>query len=481
MGPEQPKDSNNSELNISRGWRTVDEEIGALNEFFSGKSVDFYARYGNAGLSEKEEEMAGRLGVDKTLLYNSGMSAITSVLENLKLASGDVLLYSPYVYGQTKTYIENLRNLGIKCISVDPGDTAGVQEAIEQHCPRALFFETTGNDPKMPVLDTSLLYRLVEEKNKKYQPKTLSEAFQERFMRIPWIRGWVAAQAKEPGKTEEGALSALVEVFERARTRIAADKSIAGIKGLVDDLRKMGLSNSIYRAELSELIMIIQRAWDTSRQKSLTIILDNTISTESVKDMGSELKSIPKDVPVIVVESGTKFMAQDQVSLGVVYSNKSEIMQELETWRAVDGGYLPPSAAERLPDLSKEEFDKRNRNIISNAKRLAEAFAKVAGKEDILSVSHPNLPGHRNYDYVSKNMPNGSVAVFYVECAKPAVEVCHKLEQIGLAGLVEYGGSFAFEKTRLGVFDPKGNGLRIAGGNEGPEDIEKICRIIESL
>ena len=70
MGPEKLQNINKPDLSISRGFETVDEEVGALNEFFSGKAVDFYARYGNAGLKAKEEEMANRLGVDNVLLYN---------------------------------------------------------------------------------------------------------------------------------------------------------------------------------------------------------------------------------------------------------------------------------------------------------------------------------------------------------------------------------------------------------------------------
>jgi len=195
--------------------------------------------------------------------------------------------------------------------------------------------------------------------------------------------------------------------------------------------------------------------------------------------MGAEIKTTK--APVIVVDSGTKFMAKDMATVGIVYTNNKDIMTGLYNWRAVDGGYLPRPSVERLPQVSKEEFDQRNRNIIANGKRLAEAFAKVVGRGDIISVSHPNLPGHPNYDYVNKNMPNGSVAVFYIECAKPAIEVCRKLEKMGLLGKIEYGGSFAFEKTRFGVFEAEGKTLRIAAGNESSEELEAICKIIESL
>jgi cystathionine beta-lyase/cystathionine gamma-synthase len=478
MGPEQLKNSNNSELNISRGWERVDEEIAMLNKFFDGESVDFYARYGNAGLKAKEEEMAERLGVDNVLLYNSGMSVITSVIENLKLASGDVLLYSPYIYGQTKTYIENLRNFGVRCIAVDPGKTEELQQLIEEHHPRAIFAETMANNSEMQALDTQALFEKAEEMNNKFKPKTFDEALAERLAKTPWIDGWIDMMAHDPN-SRESLLKALVGFFKEAQERIADNKSVMGIKGLVDNLKEAGIGVDKY--DLSQLVMIIQRAWDASRQKPLTLVLDNTIPTESVKDMGTELKSAPKNVPVIVVDSGTKFMAEDRATLGIAYSNDPKLMRELEAWRAVDGGYLPPASVEQLPNLTKEEFDKRNRNVVANAKRLAESFASVVGHGDIATVSHPNLPGHRSYDYVDKNMPNGSVAVFYIECAKPAIEVCHKLEQMGIVGKIEYGGSFAFEKTRFGVFDPNGKSLRIAAGNESPEQLEEICKIIESL
>jgi|GEM_PF-2330063 len=497
---------------VSKAFQTVDESMEALGAFFAGKSPNFYDRYDNAELAQAEREMAKRLGTDKVLLYNSGMSAISSVLENLNLASGDVLLYSPYVYDESRMYIENLRNLGIRCIEMDPGDTQGLQKLIEQHHPRAIYAETMANNPKMQALDTQTLFKTAEEMNAKFKPKTFDEAIKERLVKTPWINDWVgklAASAEDDkidrktiwGKIDavltaiahwqgmttapnfhmdqKALLNKLTQFFGEARERITEDKAVMGIKGLVDDLK--GMDFPVGRNKLSELVLIIERAWDVSRQKPMTIILDNTIPTETIKDMGADIKKTK--APVIIVDSGTKFMAKDKATMGIVYTNDKKIMEGLYNWRAVDGGYLPRPSVERIPNVSKEEFDARNKNIMANGKKLAEAFASVVGRGDIASVSHPNLPGHPSYEYVSQHMPNGSVAVFYVECAKPAAEVCRKLEKLGLAGKIEYGGSFAFEKTRFGVFDPSGKStsLRIAAGNESPADIEAICKIIESL
>jgi cystathionine beta-lyase/cystathionine gamma-synthase len=478
MRPENRQESPKQET-VSRAFQTVDESLGALSDFFSGKPTNFYDRYDNKELVTAEQEMAQRLGTDKVLLYNSGMSAITSALENLNLVAGDVLLYSPYVYGQTRTYIENLRNLGIRCIEIDPGKTEELQELIKEHHPRAVFSETMANDPKMQALDTQALFKTAEDMNAKFKPKTMDEALEERLMRTSWISDWVKDQAMVPitPEYEHKVLGHLIPLFKKAQERIAKDQAIAGIKGLVDDLKKKQLD--ITSSNLSELVQIIQRSWDASRQKPLTLILDNTIPTESIKDMGAEIKTTK--APVIIVDSGTKFMAKDMVTVGIVYTNDKDTMTGLYNWRAVDGGYLPRPSVEKIPNVSKEEFDARNRNIIANSKRLAKAFASVVGHGDIVSVSHPNLPGHPNYDYVNKNMPNGSVAVFYIECAKPAAEICRKLETMGITGKIEYGGSFAFEKTRFGVFEAEGKTLRVAAGNESPKQLEEICKIIESL
>jgi len=476
MGPEQSGFRPKQET-VSRAFTTVDESVDALKAFYRGEPTNYYDRYDNKELVEAERAMAKRLGTDKVLLYNSGMSATTSVLENLNLTAGDVLLYSPYAYEESKLYIENLRNLGIRCIEIDPGDTEKLQKLIKEHHPRAVFAETMANDPKMQALDTEALFKIAEEMNVKFKPKTMDEALAERLMKTPLIRKYVEVQAQLVEGDESAVLTPLIPMFKKAQELIMADKSVAGIKGLVDNLKKAGIP--VEASDLSELVQIIQRSWDVSRQKPLTLILDNTIPTESIKGMGAEIKTTK--APVIVVDSGTKFMAKDMATVGIVYTNNKDIMTGLYNWRAVDGGYLPRPSVERLPQVSKEEFDKRNRNIIANGKRLAEAFAKVVGRGDIISVSHPNLPGHPNYDYVNKNMPNGSVAVFYIECAKPAIEVCRKLEKMGLLGKIEYGGSFAFEKTRFGVFEAEGKTLRIAAGNESSEELEAICKIIESL
>jgi len=74
-------------------------------------------------------------------------------------------------------------------------------------------------------------------------------------------------------------------------------------------------------------------------------------------------------------------------------------------------------------------------------------------------------------------MPEGGTAVFYLVC-EDAWKVAKKLQD-KLGKRIEFGASFAFEKTRVGVFND--NLLRIAGGNESPEEIQEMLEAIESI
>ena len=183
----------------------------------------------------------------------------------------------------------------------------------------------------------------------------------------------------------------------------------------------------------------------------------------------------------MVADSGTKFFAEDKATLGVVYANNKDSMAQLETERQITGGYLTKNAEADLPHKTKEEFDERNKRILENTKVLAEAMEKLVGKAGIEAVVHPNLPDHPNFQYANEKMPDGASGLFYVYCEN-AWETAKKMEEKGLSGLVEYGGSFGFEKTRFAIFGGEGEKiLRIAGGNESPEELLKILEVIEKL
>jgi len=447
---------------IAGTYRTFKEWEEAFRKFEEGEPVRGYDRYSYPELVKREKEVAELINVEKVLLYNSGMTAISEVLESLYLTKNDVLLYSPSVYGETKNLMEDFKKRGVICIPINPGKIEEVEKAIEEFQPKAIFVETVGNAPDMPVVNLDLLFKKVEETNKLYQEKLkLSDILKKMIERKFKLK-------------DEGEINSLVEDFTEVVKEINRLHSYMPLRKLVRELEEKKIIKE-RRWALLELKSILDTAWLIKREKPLTLILDNTIPTETGLDLPKKIKQTK--APVLVVDSGTKFFALNLGTMGLVYSNSPEKMAELYVQRMRRGGYLPRAVEALLPERKKEEFEIRNKRILKNTKLLAEAFSKIVGKIGIIAVSHPNLPTHPNYEYTKKNMPEGSTGVFYIFC-KNAWET-GKILDSKLKGLVEYGGSFAFEKTRIGIFGD--DIIRIAGGNESPEELEKLLEAIESI
>lgn len=450
---ETPKKE--EEMGITTSYSTIEEWEEVLKKYKKGESVEIYQRGGYAELEEREKKTAELIGMkkDEVVLFNAGMAAIRESLELENLTKGDVVLYSPDLYNHSKDYIENeLPKRGIKTIPIDSGNIEAVEKAIDEHRPKVIFMETVGNTPNMPVIDVDRLIKKVEKTNKKYQEE---HSFSNQLEKILDRRGW----------------GDLLDKFEKAGRKMNKEHSYMSLRGLV---RKMG---PVYdrRKALLDAKSIIDTAWLAKREKPITLILDNTIPTSTNLKLAKKLEKT--DVPILVVESGTKFFAHDKGTLGLVYSKDKEKILELKLRRAETGTYLPSTVEELLPEWTKKEFEVRNKRVLQNTKFLAETLAKLTGKIGIEAVSHPNLLSHPNYEYTSENLPDGASAMFYIKC-KDSIETAKKLKEV-LGKKVEIGGSFGFEKTRLlPLFEGI---LRIAGGNEKSEEIEEILETIEKL
>lgn len=473
-------------IDVTGTYHSVDEWKKVFEDWGAGRPVEGYARYDYPALRKREEEVAKEVGADKVLLYNSGMAAINDALESLYLTKGDVLLYSPSVYAESKNLIEkDLAARGIKCIPIDSSKIDEVKEMIDRYHPKAIFVETVGNAPNMPVVDLESLFQETEQMNEKYQKElTLSKLIEKQLWRRNWIRDWLTAgdwegaeRGDEYSPEQKAELENLVRDFEKTARKIEKEQSYMPLKDLLRDLEEKGiLISEDRRGSLLELKSLIDTVLLAKRENPITLVLDNTLPTETGLDLAKKIKETK--APVLVVDSGTKFFALDKATMGLIYSNNPDKMTELYVKRMHSGSYLPKGSEVLLPERTKEEFDIRNKQILKNSKLLAQGFAKLVGKIGIKSVSHPNLPTHPNYEYAEKNMPDGATAVFYVQC-DDAWETAKKLEEAGLKGKVEYGGSFAFEKTRVGVFGK--DIIRIAAGKESPEELQKILEVLESI
>ncbi|MDD5625857.1 MAG: PLP-dependent transferase [Patescibacteria group bacterium] len=444
-----------------------------------------YARYDYPALRERQMKVAQEIGADKVLLYNDGMAAVNGAIESLHLTKGDVLLYSPSIYGESKNFIEkDLMIRGVKCIPIKSGEKDELNKLIDQYRPKAIFTETVGNAQDMPVVDLKNLFEKTEEMNEKYQKDlNLPTLIEKQLFHKDWIRDWLTAgdwegagRGEKYSPEQKAKLENLVKEFEGTARKINKEQSYMPLKDLLRDLEEEAIMISEdRRGALLELKSLFDTVWLAKREMPMTLILDNTLPTETNLNLPQEIKKTKASV--LVVDSGTKFFAKDKTTIGVAYSNDPNKLLELEIERMREGTYPPKSSEARLPETTKKEFNIRNKQILSNTKILAQGFSKAIGRMGITAVSHPNLPTHPNYEYTEKNLPDGATAVFYIQCEN-AWETADKLEKGGLKGLVEYGGSFAFEKTRVGVF---GDMIRIAGGNESPEELEKILDVIETV
>jgi len=465
---------------ISGTFSSVQEWKEAIDDFYQGKSVKIYDRYGYPELVKKEEEMAELVGVEKDelMLVSNGMAAVVESIESLGLKKGETILCSRYVYSQSGEYLKEIESRGIICVKVDPGDIEEMKSQIDQHKPKAIFTEIVGNDESMPVLNVEELFTKTEEMNQKYQEEmSLDKVLEKRLINKTWIRKWLGSEnIIDLTNEQQKKLSELVQEFETTARKIDQDHSYAPLKSLIRYLEEKGIATEMdLHVKLLELQNLLNSAWLKKREDGLTLVLDNTLSTPSGFNLAKKMKQTK--APVIGIESGTKFYAHDVGTLGLVYGDAEKISQ-MKVRRAISGTYLPPAVEAILPERNPEEFEKLNKQSLESTRTLALSFSKIVGKYGITSVSSPSLPDHKNYDYAEKNMSEGAAGVFYISC-KDSWKTAQILEdQIGKEN-IEYGGSFGFDKTRVGIFND--HLIRIAGGREKPEKLQTMCEAIESI
>ena len=129
-----------------------------------------YSRINNPDLQILEERLALWDNADICAVFESGMSAITTVfLEFLK--PGDVLLYGSPVYGGTDHFIEHfLPTIGVEAIPFGPHDTRDdIMQMIQSHDVgsrvRMVFFETPAN-PTNDLFDIAMCASIASELSK---------------------------------------------------------------------------------------------------------------------------------------------------------------------------------------------------------------------------------------------------------------------------------------------------------------------------
>lgn len=143
------------ELAYGKREKNPDEEVGLI-----------YSRINNPDLEILENRLCLWDEADDCAIFESGMSAITTVLLEF-LAPGDLLLYSNPLYGGTDHFIHHfLPKIGIQVLGFKPGTSeAQLHEMIEESgyadSLRMIYIETPAN-PTNDLVDIEACKRIAD-------------------------------------------------------------------------------------------------------------------------------------------------------------------------------------------------------------------------------------------------------------------------------------------------------------------------------
>ena len=126
---------------VQYGYERVEDLIGVFQGTVKGGYS--YARQGTpttVALEAKITQMEQGTG---SISFATGMAAITAMFLTL-LKAGDHLVSSQFVFGNTNSLLDTLRDLGIEVSTVDATKTEAVEAAIKPNT-RMVFVETIAN------------------------------------------------------------------------------------------------------------------------------------------------------------------------------------------------------------------------------------------------------------------------------------------------------------------------------------------------
>lgn len=148
---------------VQFGFEKVEDLIGAFQGTYKGGYQ--YARQGTpttAALETKISQFEDGIG---TVCFASGMGAISSTLLSL-LRSGDHVVASQFVFGNTNSLFGTMEGFGICVDKVDACSVAAVAAAIRPET-RMVFVETIAN-PRTQVADLAGIGQLCRERGLVY-------------------------------------------------------------------------------------------------------------------------------------------------------------------------------------------------------------------------------------------------------------------------------------------------------------------------
>lgn len=142
------------------------EDARHLAEVFQGKRAGYnYGRQLNPTVTALQNRITKMEDGIATIAFATGMAAISSTMLSL-LKSGDHLVASAFLFGNTNSFFGTLQRLGIEVTFVDATSTDAVAAAIKSNT-RIVFVETIAN-PVTQIADLQGIGDLCESKGLVY-------------------------------------------------------------------------------------------------------------------------------------------------------------------------------------------------------------------------------------------------------------------------------------------------------------------------
>lgn len=122
-------------------YSSVEELINVFQGKTKGNSP--YSRQGTPTTAALEAKLADVEGGDGAVAFSTGMAAICAVFLTL-LKSGDHIVVSKYLFGNTASFFNTLEGYGIEVTRIDTADVSNVQNACTA-ATRIVFVESVAN------------------------------------------------------------------------------------------------------------------------------------------------------------------------------------------------------------------------------------------------------------------------------------------------------------------------------------------------
>ncbi|WKB55710.1 trans-sulfuration enzyme family protein [Eleftheria terrae] len=137
-------------------FRMPDHRVAAATEHAVHPRA-YYTRWGNPTVAYLENQVSTLVGTEASLIFPSGMSAITTTLLAL-LSPGDTAAVSSRVYGDTtRFFLEELGRWGVKTRLFDPAAPDTLRPLLQDGA-RLVYYETLSN-PELRVADVDGIRR----------------------------------------------------------------------------------------------------------------------------------------------------------------------------------------------------------------------------------------------------------------------------------------------------------------------------------